>query len=481
TAELAEEQGLEVDTAAFERLMAEQRERARAAVKGGRDERALVEVAREAGRTDFLGYEQLRAEGRITGLVRAGRRVEAASEGDEAEVVLDRTPFYAEGGGQVGDTGVLRSSTGELRVEDSVPGPGESIVHRGRVTRGEVRAGQEVEAEVDADRRAATARSHTGTHVLHWTLRHLLGEHARQAGSLVAPGRLRFDFTHFEGLGRDDVERIEAAVNGRLGEDAPVRAYETTFEFARSQGALALFGERYGELVRVVEVGDYSIELCGGTHVPHTGVVQLALVQSEQSIGSGLRRIEALVGPDALEHVHLERRLLEEVTEALGAGDPRQAPDRARRAAARIKELEQRLGTLQAVERDNWAKELVAGAERVDGVLLVIREGWGGEGSEGLRQRAEFVRRYMESEGPGAVVIGLDDRGKVTLVAACTSALIERGVTAPRLLEPIAAQVGGRSGGKPHLAFGGGTNAGALRGALALVPARLRELLSNGG
>jgi len=479
TAELAEEQGLEVDTAAFERLMAEQRERARAAVKGGRDERALVEVAREAGRTDFLGYEQLRAEGSITGLVRAGSRVEAAAESDEAEVVLDRTPFYAEGGGQVGDTGVLRSSTGELRVEDTVPGPGESIVHRGRVTRGEVRAGQEVEAEVDADRRAATARSHTGTHVLHWTLRHLLGEHARQAGSLVAPGRLRFDFTHFEGLGRDDVERIEAAVNGRLGEDAPVRAYETTFEFARSQGALALFGERYGELVRVVEVGDYSIELCGGTHVPHTGVVQLALVQSEQSIGSGLRRIEALVGPDALEHVHLERRLLEEVTEALGAGDPRQAPDRARRAAARIKELEAALGLVRAEERAGRVEELVAAATDVAGVRLVLAE-LPGEDPGALRELAIKLRDRLERDGHGAVVLGTAGGTKATLVAACTRPLVDRGVGAPLLIERAAEAVGGRAGGKPHLAFGGGGKPEALAGALDEVPGRLAELVAGG-
>jgi alanyl-tRNA synthetase len=479
TAELAEEQGLEVDTAAFERLMAEQRERARAAVKGGRDERALVEVAREAGRSDFLGYEQLRAEGSITGLVRAGSRVEAASEGDEAEVVLDRTPFYAEGGGQVGDTGVLRSSTGELRVEDTVPGPGESIVHRGRVSRGEVRAGQEVEAEVDADRRAATARSHTGTHVLHWTLRHLLGEHARQAGSLVAPGRLRFDFTHFEGLGRDDVERIEAAVNGRLGEDAPVRAYETTFEFARSQGALALFGERYGELVRVVEVGDYSIELCGGTHVPHTGVVQLALVQSEQSIGSGLRRIEALVGPDALEHVHLERRLLEEVTEALGAGDPRQAPDRARRAAARIKELEAALGLVRAEERAERVEELVAAATDVAGVRLVLAE-LPGEDPGALRELAIKLRDRLERDGHGAVVLGTAGGTKATLVAACTRPLVDRGVGAPLLIERAAEAVGGRAGGKPHLAFGGGGKPEALAGALDEVPGRLAELVAGG-
>ena len=479
TAELAEEQGFEVDTEAFERLMVEQRDRARAATKGGRDERALVEVAREAGRTEFLGYEHLRAEGKLLGLVRSGSRVESTAEGDAVEVVLDRTPFYAEGGGQVGDAGGLRTSSGEIDVEDTVPGPAETIVHRGRVTRGEVRAGQEVEAEVDADRRAATARSHTGTHVLHWTLRHLLGEHARQAGSLVAPGRLRFDFTHFEGLDREDIERIEAAANARLGEDAPVRAYETTFEFARSQGALALFGERYGDLVRVVEVGDYSIELCGGTHVPHTGVVQLALVQSEQSIGSGLRRIEALVGPDALEHVHQERRLLQEVAEALGAGDPRQAPERARRAAARIKELEAAMGRVRAEERAGRVEELVASASDVAGVRLVVAE-LAGEDPGALRELAIKLRERLERDGPGAAVLGTAAGTKATLVAACTRPLVDRGVAAPILIERAAEAVGGRAGGKPNLAFGGGGKPAALSLALQGVPDRLAQLVAGG-
>src|ERR671919_1794891 len=478
TAELAEEQGLRVDIDAFEHLMAEQRQRARAAAKGGKDERGLIEVAKEAGPTDFLGYEHLAAEGRVAGLIREGQRVPSAGEGDRVGILLDRTPFYAEGGGQVGDTGVIRSSSGEIRVEDTIPGPAETNVHRGRVTRGEVKAGDDVEAMVDADRRAATMRSHTGTHVLHWTLRHLLGEHARQAGSLVAPGRLRFDFTHFEGLHREDIERIEAAANARLGEDASVRAYETTFEYARSQGALALFGERYGDLVRVVEVGDYSIELCGGTHVPHTGEVQLALIQSEGSIGSGLRRIEALVGPDALGHVHLERRLLEEVAEALGAGDPRQAPERARRAAARIKELEAALGRVRAEERAGRVEELVAGARDVAGVRLVVAE-LPGEDPGALRELAIKLRDRMERDGHGAAVLGSAEGSKATLVAAVTKPLIDRGVAAPLLIERAAQAVGGRAGGKPHLAFGGGGNPAALRAALEAVPARLAELVGG--
>jgi alanyl-tRNA synthetase len=480
TVELAREEGLEVETDTFEHLMDEQRRRARAAGKAGRDLTALVEVARGAGRTEFLGYEHLSAEGRVAGLIRDGKRADAVEADGDVELVLDRTPFYAEGGGQVGDAGVIRTETGEIRVEDTVPGPGETIVHRGSVVAGVVRTGQDAHALVDGERRAATARSHTGTHVVHWTLRHLLGDHARQAGSLVAPGRLRFDFTHFEPLSRDRLEEVEGLANSRLAEDAPVRAYETTFEFARSQGALALFGEKYGDLVRVVEIGDYSVELCGGTHVPHTGRVALALITSEQSIGSGLRRIEVLVGPDALAHVNRERRLLEEVAQALGAGDPAQVPDRARRAADRIRDLEEALGRVRGQERAARVEDLSAAAADVQGVRLVVTS-IAGEDPGALRELAIKLRERLERDGRGAAVLGTADGSKATIVAACTKSLVDRGVTAPELLEPAARMLGGRAGGKPHLAFGGGANAAALEDALGAIPDRLASLLAAGG
>ncbi|MGH2710118.1 MAG: alanine--tRNA ligase [Actinomycetota bacterium] len=479
TVELAGEQGLHVDTDSFDELMTEQRERARAAAsKGGVDQAALVEIAKEAGRPEFVGYERLQAEAKILGLVRGSERVEVAGEGDGVELFLDRTSFYAEGGGQVGDAGGIKTETGEARVEDTVSGPGDVTVHKARVTRGEIRQGQDAAATVDENRRIATARSHTCTHVLHWTLRNLLGEHARQAGSLVAPGRLRFDFTHFEGLSRDRLEEIEGLANSRLAEDSPVRAYETTFEFARSQGALALFGEKYGDLVRVVEVGDYSTELCGGTHVPHTGKVALTVITSEQSIGSGLRRIEALVGPDALEHVNVERRLLEEIAATLGASNTDQALERARRAVARIKEMEAALGSVKAEERAGRVEELAAAARDVSGVKLVLAD-LPDEDAGALRELVLKLRDRLEKEGHGAAVLGSVSGGKVTLVAACTKPLVDRGVTAPALLEQAAKTVGGGAGGKPHLAFAGGGNAGALPDALGSIPERLAALIGG--
>src|SRR5439155_3967637 len=238
------------------------------------------------------------------------RELDAAEEGEEVRVFLDVTPFYAEGGGQVGDHGTIGTDTGVVRVTDAVPAGPNSIMQIGVVESGEVRPGQDAHPEVDADRREATARAHTSTHIVHATLRQLLGDHARQAGSLVAPGRLRFDFPHPTAVAHEELERAEELANVRLGLDDPVRTFETTMEEAKNLGAVMLFGEKYGEIVRIAEIGDYSRELCGGTHVPRTGRIALIRLLHEGSIGAGLRRIEAIVGPDALHEINAERELL---------------------------------------------------------------------------------------------------------------------------------------------------------------------------
>jgi alanyl-tRNA synthetase len=484
TTELAEEQGLEVDLERFQALMDEQRRRAQEAVlprRGPQAEEAVARAVQASGRTEFVGYERLMADSRISAILVGGEPADVAGEGDEVRVLLAVTPFYAEGGGQVGDRGEVRTAGGVVRVTDARWDPsGEAIIHLGTVVSGEIRAGKDAHAEVEAATREATARSHTATHVLHWTLRHLLGEHARQAGSLVAPGRLRFDFSHHEAVPREVLEEVEYTANRRLSDDSPVRAYETTFEYAKSEGAIALFGERYGSMVRVVEVGDYSRELCGGTHVPHTGRVALVRLLHEAGIGAGMRRIEAVVGPDALRYVNLERRLLEEVVAALGGGDPEGAPNRARRAVERIKQLESELGKLRKGDRAALVASLADQATRVDGVALVLST-VPGEDADGLRELAQALRSRLERDGAGAAVLGNGEGGRALLVAACTPSLVERGVTAPALLEPAARTVGGGTGGKPILAFAGGRNAGALSDALGGVPARLSELLKPGG
>jgi alanyl-tRNA synthetase len=272
------------------------------------------------------------------------------------------------------------------------------------------------------------------------------------------------------------LEDAQGRANERLIEDEAVRAYETTMEFARSQGAIALFGEKYGDVVRVVEIGDYSVELCGGTHTARTGQVAPIIVVSEGSIGSGLRRIEALVGPDALRWVETERHILEEVAQVLGSGDPRQAPDRARRAMARIKELEGELRKLRKDERGERVGQLVDGARDVVGVRLVVAE-IPGEDVGGLRELAMTIRDRLA--GNGAVVLGTSDGSKAQLVAAVTPDLVDRGVTAPALLEVGAKAIGGGAGGKPHLAIAGGGRPDGLAEALAGIPERLAALLDS--
>jgi alanyl-tRNA synthetase len=478
TRELAEDAGLRIDEEAFESLMAEQRERAKRAAKRGRLGEELAAVAAEVGRSGFVGYETLEAEGRVRALLTDAGRTRVASEGEEVRVVLDRTPFYAESGGQIGDHGYLRTAGGLVRVLDTRYGPGDTIVHTGVVQSGEIREGEDVHAEVDRVRREATARAHTATHVVHWTLRHILGEHARQAGSLVAPGRLRFDFPHHGPVPRDVLDQAEELANRRLAEDQPVTIYETTFEEARNQGAIALFGEKYGEFVRVVEVGDYSIELCGGTHVARTGNVALIRILGESSIGAGMRRVEALVGPDALKEINLERDLLQAVVQALGAGDPRSAPERARQLLEQVKRLESELGKIRRQEVQARIEELARTAVPVGGALLVTAVL--PVAADELRELAQGVVGRLEAEGGAAAVLGSDAEGKALIAAACSPRLVARGVTAPALLERAAKQIGGGAGGKPTLGFAGGPRGGAVREAIGAIPARLEELLAAG-
>jgi alanyl-tRNA synthetase len=479
TRELLEDAGLSIDEERFESLMAEQRDRARRAAKREQVEDELAEVASSAGPTRFLGYQTLEAEGRLVALLLDGERSGVAEEGQDVRLVLDRTPFYAESGGQVADHGYVRTGGGLIRVVDAQWGPGDVIVHVGVVQSGEVREGEDVHAEVDRVRREATARSHTATHVVHWTLRHVLGEHARQAGSLVAPGRLRFDFPHHSAVPRDLLAQAEEVANHRLAEDALVRIYETTFEEAKNQGALALFGERYGEFVRVVEVGDYSIELCGGTHVPRTGNVAIVRILGEGSIGAGMRRVEALVGPDALKEWNAEHVIIEEVSELLRA-EPPAIPDRVRGLLERLKRYESELGKIGAAQRADLIEQIAARASEVAGARVVTAL-HDGDASE-LRELAQGAVIRMENPNGAAVVLGSTRGGGALIVAACSKNLVSRGVTAPLLLEPAAGAIGGRAGGKPILGTAGGPNGGAVKEAVErIIPARLEELLRASG
>ncbi|MGZ4132863.1 MAG: alanine--tRNA ligase, partial [Actinomycetota bacterium] len=367
TVELAADAGLTVDEERFRALLQEQRDRSRQKLK-------KVAIGIDAGAVppaEFVGYQQPEAEAPMLLVLDPDNiALEVADEGQEVRVFLGRTPFYPEGGGQVGDHGQIRTNTGTIRVLDTQKAGEHAIMHLGVVESGEIRAGQDAIAEIDRLRRESTARAHTSTHVVHWTLKHLLGEHARQAGSLVEPGRLRFDFPHPSAVPVEQLEEAELEANRRLAADDAVKIFETTMDEAKSLGAVALFGEKYGDVVRVVEIGDYSRELCGGTHVHRTGNVAVIRIVREGSIAAGMRRVEALVGPDALREINAERALLRGLADALDVKDPRAALERARKVVEENRRLRSELGRLRAGDRDAVIASLAEGAEDVDGVAL---------------------------------------------------------------------------------------------------------------
>jgi alanyl-tRNA synthetase len=331
---------------------------------------------------------------------------------------------------------------------------------------------------VDAERREATARAHTSTHIVHATLRELLGDHARQAGSLVEPGRLRFDFPHPSAVEADQLQEAELIANHRLTTDEAPHVFETSMDEAKRLGAVMLFGEKYGDTVRVVEIGDYSRELCGGTHVERTGHVGVIRLLHEGSIGAGMRRVEALVGPEALREINAERALLRDLVEALGSQDPRGAIDHARKVIEENKRLRSELGKLQKGDRDAVIASLVDAALDVDGLALVVSE-VPGEDASGLRELAQKVRDRLQGR-PAAVVLGGGADGKAQLVAASTTEAVDRGVRAPELLREAASVIGGGAGGKDILAMAGGRDAAAIAQALGGIPAKARELLAAG-
>ncbi len=463
TREVAEEQGLGVDTEGFDREMQAQRERARASWKGGAAAGVADTYRRlldDTGPTEFLGYRDEAAPGRILALLRQGEAMERAEEGDEVEVFVDRTPFYAEAGGQVGDTGMIETETGTLEVTDT-QGPVPSLHgHKARVTRGYAQVGQEAQLSIDSPRRERIRKSHTGTHILHWSLRDVVGDHVRQAGSLVEAGRLRFDFSHFKGLGPDELEEVELRANRRTVENAAVSDRVTSKQEADRIGALAFFGDKYGEQVRVVRIGDYSIELCGGTHTPSAGQVGPLLVIGESSIGSNLRRIEALSGDAAYDYMVGARRALAEAGTMLRAR-PDEVPERVRALQQRARQLEERLGSLSDRERAEDAATLAAEAETVGERQLVVAERQLDPGA--LRALALAVRDRLRS---GAVVLGSRHNGKGALVAAVTADLMDSGVSAADLASAGAGLLGGGGSRDPELSQAGGPHGEKLTEAL---------------
>ncbi|HYZ55691.1 MAG TPA: alanine--tRNA ligase [Streptosporangiaceae bacterium] len=468
TLEMAAEQGLSVDEEGFRRLMAEQRERAKADAAqkktGNADISVLAELRERAGTVTFTGYDQFTGEATIIGLLADDVPVAAASAGETVSVVLDRTPFYAEGGGQLPDGGVIRAGSGGsaeavIEIFDvQAPLPG-LIVHRGKVRSGEVTVGAPAYAEIDVERRRAISRSHTATHLVHRAVRGALGEAAAQAGSENAPGRLRFDFTAPGAVPRSVLSDAEDEVNQVLINDLDVRAFRTSINEARAMGALALFGEKYGDQVRVVEVGDYSRELCGGTHVAHSGQLGLVKILSESSIGSGVRRVEALVGIDAFRFLARENVLVSQLSEQLKSRRE-ELPERVSSLVTRLRDAERELQRLRSAQLLEAAAGLASHPEDIGGTAFVPYRVPDGTDADSIRKLALDIRGRMPAQRPAVVmVIGVPADRPVAVVTV-NEAARDRGLAAGKLVGAAARVLGGGGGGKPDVAQGGGAPLG---------------------
>jgi alanyl-tRNA synthetase len=473
TLEMAAEQGLAVDEVGFRSLMREQRERARADQKekklGRSDVSAYRTVLDGGGVTTFTGYEEVVSPATVVGLLVDGLGVPAASEGDDVEIVLDRTPFYAEGGGQLADQGRLRLGSGAVvdvhDVQTPIPGV---TVHRGQVVSGEVAVGDSAVAEVDVERRRAISRAHTATHLVHKAFRTALGETATQAGSENAPGRFRFDFSSPTAVPPTVMRDVEQEVNEVLSADLAVRAEIMSQAQARDAGAMALFGEKYGDEVRVVSVGDWARELCGGTHAQRSGQLGLVKILGESSIGAGVRRVEALVGVDAYRFLAREHALVAQLTDALKVR-PEELPDRIAALTTRLREVEKDLERVRSGQVLEAAAELAAHPTDVFGVGVVTHRAPDGTGADDLRRLVLDVRGRIPADRP-AVVAGVtvaNDRPVV--VVAVNDKGREWGIKAGDLVRAAAKVLGGGGGGKDDVAQGGGSDPSRIDEALSQV------------
>ncbi len=471
TADIARERLLAVDLAAFERAMDGQRARARASSRFKTDGDAAIDVG---GASTFIGYDRLDGKATVTALLCDGKDVQRLEPEEEGWVVLDETPFYAESGGQVGDRGRLVASGIGFEVTDTQR-HGDAVVHVGVVTDGALSTGAVVGARVDAKARRATARNHSATHLLHAALRSVLGEHVQQKGSLVAPDRLRFDFSHYEPVTRGDIRRIEAMVSSWILDNDEARTEVMPLEDAKRSGAIALFDEKYDDPVRVLSLGDYSVELCGGTHVSRTGDVGLFKIVSEGGIAAGVRRIVALTGKGALSWVHSMEDRIERIVLSMKA-DTETVADRVEAMLARSRELERDLDRLKARVAASHGDDLAAQAVDIGG-LKVLAAKIDGADPKALR---ETVDRLKSRLGSAAVVLATVNAGKVVLVAGVTKDCTDR-IEAGMLANHVARQVGGRGGGRPELAQAGGNDPSRVDQAIRSVQGWVREQLASGG
>ncbi|HEY3644727.1 MAG TPA: alanine--tRNA ligase [Gammaproteobacteria bacterium] len=467
TNDIARERGLSIDEAGFEREMESQRDRARSASKFGADYGQDVAIE---GETAFKGYEHLAHKGKVTALFKGKDAVQSLKAGEQGMVILDQTPFYAESGGQVGDQGLLKSGNATFKVEDTQKRGGGAFAHLGQVTLGEIKVGDSVDAQVDEDLRAATVLNHSATHLLHAALRTVLGSHVAQKGSLVAPDRLRFDFSHYQAVTPEELAKIEDMVNAEVRRNDAADVRETSYDEAIKAGAMALFGEKYGNVVRVMKFGDFSTELCGGTHVHRTGDIGLFKILSEGGVAAGVRRIEAVTGAGALAYVHSLQGTVRTLVETLRSDD---IVAKTQALQERVKQLEKQLAQASGKLASNRGDELTSQAEAI-GPAKVLSAVIENVDAAALRELMDQLKNKL---GSAVVVLGTASDGKVSLIAGVTQDLTSK-VKAGELVNMVAQQVGGKGGGRPDMAQAGGTDPANLDKALKSVPDWVRTKLN---
>ena len=459
TADVCRERNIKVDEAGFEAAMEEQRRRAREASGFGADYNAMIRVD---SASEFKGYDHLELNGKVTALFVDGKAVDAINAGQEAVVVLDQTPFYAESGGQVGDKGELKGSNFSFAVEDTQK-YGQAIGHIGKLAAGSLKVGDAVQADVDEARRARIRLNHSATHLMHAALRQVLGTHVSQKGSLVNDKVLRFDFSHNEAMKPEEIRAVEDLVNAQIRRNLPIETNIMDLEAAKAKGAMALFGEKYDERVRVLSMGDFSTELCGGTHASRTGDIGLFRIISESGTAAGVRRIEAVTGEGAIATVHADSDRLSEVAHLL-KGDSNNLADKVRSVLERTRQLEKELQQLKEQAAAQESANLSSKAIDVNGVKLLVSELSGVE-PKMLRTMVDDLKNQL---GSTIIVLATVVEGKVSLIAGVSKDVTDR-VKAGELIGMVAQQVGGKGGGRPDMAQAGGTDAAALPAALASV------------
>ena len=469
TADVARERGLTIDQAGFDAAMDAQRHRARAASKFGAATRDSIKLA---GKTDFSGYDRLMDRAGVTALIFDGAEVTALRPGQEGQVVLDHTPFYAESGGQIGDAGLLLGSAARFIVRDTQK-IGASFVHIGVLESGELRVGDGVDAQVDQERRIAIALNHSATHLLHAALRKVVGTHVEQKGSLVAADRLRFDFSHTQALTPEELRRVEDLVNSVIRSNTPAETRVMALDEAVAAGAMSLFGEKYESDVRVLSMGDFSMELCGGTHVERSGDIGLFKILSESGVAAGVRRIEALTGKMAYDWVVHTDQVLRDIA-AMLRGSREDVDEKVRELLERSRRLEKEVQQLKSKLASGQGGDLTSQAKDVGGIKVLAAQIDGAD-AKSLRDAVDKLKGKL---GSSVIVLATVNEGKVVLVAGVSADLLTR-MKAGEIAGAVAAQVGGKGGGRADFAQAGGTQPENLGKALAGVETLIRNRLSN--